>query len=158
VKRTNTFAALASLLLLTMFLSGCASDNKLRSIQLQASDGTTGTVEVKGAGGTLQLKAVGTYSNGMTRDLTTNVAYSVVITPGSVDAFGAPLPAPPQGLSVNVSGLATATEPFACTFDVNNAITGSYTVTATLNGIASQPMYIPVASAVGTGTAGACGP
>jgi hypothetical protein len=167
VKRTITFAALASLLLLTIFLSGCSSDLKLRSIQLQASDGTTGTVEVKGVGGTLQLQAIGTYSNGMTRDITNNVTYSVTVTPGSVDVANNPLPPSPQGLSLDVSGLATAVQPFICTFHNTNSdptqdpvwvITGSYTVTATLNGVTSQPMFVPVASATGDGPSGECGP
>jgi hypothetical protein len=156
VKRTTFLTAFASLLALVSLL-GCATTNKLQSIDLTAN-GTSGTVEVKGAGGTLQLLAIGNYSNGSARDLTGRVTYTLTVTPGSVDVSGAPLPAPPADLTVNATGQLTAVAPFVCTFDASNMITGSYTVVVSLNGMSSQPMYIPVASAAGNGAGGACGP
>lgn len=162
MKRTTFLTAFASLLALVSLL-GCATTNKLQSIDLTAN-GTSGTVEVKGAGGTLQLLALGNYSNGSARDLTGKVTYTLTITPGSVDVSGAPLPTPPTGLTVNATGQLTAVAPFVCTFHATQqsppvyVLTGSYTVVASLNGMSSQPMFIPVASATGDGPGGACGP
>jgi hypothetical protein len=165
VKRINFLAAFASLLALITLL-GCANVAKLQSIDLSAS-GSTGTVEVKGAGGTLQLQAIGNYSTGATRDLTSHVTYSLTVTPNSLDVWGNQLLAPPADLTVNPTGQLTAVEPFVCTFhDAQTdptqppvwVLTGTYTVVVSLNGVSSQPMYIPVASATGDGPGGACGP
>lgn len=165
MKRTTFLTAFAILLALVSLL-GCANVAKLKTIDLSAS-GTTGTVEVKGAGGTLQLQAIGNYSTGATRDLTVNVTYSLAVTPNSVDVLGNPLPDPPDDLTINTTGLLTAMTPFVCTFHDAEpdptkppawVVTGSYTVVASLNGVSSQPMYIPVASAAGDGPGGACGP
>ncbi|MFI5113689.1 MAG: hypothetical protein ACHP7J_00990 [Terriglobales bacterium] len=158
MKRTTFLTAFASLLALVSLL-GCATTNKLQSIDLTAN-GTSGTVEVKGAGGTLQLLAIGNYSNGTSRDLTGKVTYNLTVSaaPDNKDFQGNTLPAPPLDLTVNATGQLTAVAPFVCTFDASNLITGSYTVVVSMNGMSSQPMYIPVASAAGNGPGGACGP
>jgi hypothetical protein len=93
-------------------------------------------------------------------------------TPGNC-----PLPAsgPPYTsgtVEYSPTGLLTAVEPAVCTW-YNSAVdpattpawsyVGDYIVTATYNGITSQPFYVPVASAVGfydqdSNPTGACGP
>jgi hypothetical protein len=121
------------------------------------------TITLRGIGGTLQFKATGNYSSTKIRDLTNVVVY--LVTP---DPSGVALPAPPLTVTMSPTGLMTAVQPAACTWhdsepDVKDnkpewSITGSYIVTATFQGVTSQQMFIPIASAVGDGPQGACGP
>jgi hypothetical protein len=92
----------------------------------------------------------------------------------NVDAFGFLLPAPGQTAQISVTGLVTAIDPATCTWvDISPDPTkpawfysGAYAVTASFQGITSQPMYIPVASSAGNTTyngvvnnpSGQCGP
>jgi hypothetical protein len=149
--------------------------------------GQSGIVTLSGTGGTIQLLATGTYSGGKTQDLTKTVTYTVMVDPGnSSDGAGGTLlppclapncPAPGTPpytngtLEYSVTGLITAVEPAECTF-VNNApptsstpawaYVGDYVVTAAIDGVTSQPFYIPIASAAGpvsmSNPSGACGP
>lgn len=164
MKRTIFLAVLTTALTI-LGLAGCGQTNKLQSITLSAG-GNSGLFNLKGEGGTVQIVATGNYSNGKTRDLSNVVIYTV--TPDGVDFFGAPLPAPPQTVTMSPTGLMTAVDPFDCTW-VNQetdttkppiwALTGSYKVTAAFGGITSQPAYVGVASAVAGGVNnGACGP
>ena len=146
-------------------LPGCGTTNHLQTITLSSSN-STGTFEVKGIGGTLQLKATGNYSSTQTHDLTNVVTYTV--TPDGTESDGTtPLLAPPQTVTLNKTGLMTAVDPAVCTF-VNLqpdptkpaawALTGSYKVVATFQGISSQPVFVAIASAAGPAPTGACGP
>ena len=153
-KRTIFMAALASALSLLSF--GCGGTNHLQSITLTAN----GNV-LQGIGGTVQMKAVGNYSNGSTNDLTGQVTYAVV--PTGTDFNGVVLAAPPQTVNFNRTGQITAVSPAVCTFSyVANStphayfLTGSYQITAAKDGVTSLPVFIPVASSAGNGPSGAC--
>lgn len=162
VNRKNLFAALACALLAFSML-GCnafQTTNHLRSITLMPSGG--GLFNLKGIGGTLQLVATGTYSSGQTKDLTNVVTYTV--TP---DPNGMALPTPPLTVTMSPTGLMTAVEPAVCTWHDTQTdatkpptwvITGSYIVTASIQGITSQQAFVTVASAAGDAPDGSCGP
>jgi hypothetical protein len=164
VKRKNILAAVVGLVSLISLL-GCGDPaiGTLQTIKLTAVVAQNGgLVEVQGVGGTLQLGALGVYTKSSV-NLTQKVTYAVI--PVGTDLSGFPLLSPPQTLTVNASGLATAVTPFVCTF--HNAgtaqspayvLTGSYQVTATYKGVTSNPIFIAVASAAGDGPSGACGP
>ncbi len=163
MKRKNFIAALVCALLATSLL-GCGGSNKLQSITLTIGGGG-GLFNLKGIGGTLQLVATGEYSSTNTKDLTNVVAYSVV--PDGNDSNGFPLPAPPMTVTMSPTGLMTAVDPADCTWinlqpDPTKspawALTGSYKVTATFQGVTSQPVFVGVASAAGPPPTGACGP
>ena len=163
VNRKTIFAALACALLVFSML-GCGTSNHLQSITLTAS-GTSGLFNVRGIGGTLQLAATGNYSSGKTNDLTNKVTYNIIVDPNNfLTAYGATLQAPQSNtITVNNTGLVTAIEPAACTWvDVAGiippattapppswALSGDYEVTATFQGITSQPVFVGVASSVG---------
>src|SRR5450432_443197 len=112
VKRKTLFAALACALLVFSML-GCGTSNHLQSITL-TSAGSTGTFELKGWGGTLQMVATGNYSSSQTHDLSNVVTYTV--TPDGTDADGFALLAPPQTVQFSPTGLFTAVDPAVCTF------------------------------------------
>jgi hypothetical protein len=187
VKRKTLFAALACGLLIFSML-GCnalQTTNHLQSITLGASsiNGVPITTQagffvLQGNGGTIQLQAIGNYSSGSTKDLTSVVTYAVVVDPiNNVDAFGNPLlppcqpplcpiPSAPPFTSGTVefspTGLVTAVDPATCTFIDTSSdpkkpswfYVGAYKATATFQGITSQPLYIPVASSGGVQTVG----
>jgi hypothetical protein len=150
--------------LLATGLLGCGASNKLQSITLSIGK-DSGLFNLEGIGGTLQLKATGNYSNSKTRDLTNVVTYAVV--PDGVDSNGSALPAPPLTVTMSPTGLMTAVDPAVCTW-INLepdpaktpawVLTGSYKVTVTFQEVASQPVFIGVASAAGPPPTGACGP
>ncbi len=178
MNRKTILAALACALLLSSML-GCGTSNHLQSITLQASmiNGKPVTTQggfynLDGLGGTVQLQAIGNYSSGQTRDLTTVVTFTMIPDPiADVDDHYIQLSNPPLTASISSTGLVTATEPAVCTWiDVAQppattpsfAYVGDYMVTASFNGMKSQPVYLPVASASGIpdsiNTAGLCGP
>ncbi len=173
VNRKTIFAALACALLAFSML-GCGTTNKLQTITL-TSGNATGTFNVQGIGGTLQLVATGNYSSGKTYNLTNEVTYNVAVDPNPLhdfDAFGNTLIPPCQTpcnvagqgtLEYSVTGLLTAVQPATCTYvDVAGiippattapapswALSGDYMVTASFEGITSQPVFVGVASSVG---------
>jgi hypothetical protein len=184
VTRKTLFAALICALLVFSLL-GCGNTDKLQSIQLTAAlingvapTGQSGFVALQGNGGTIQLLATGSFTNGKTKDLTGVVTYTVVVDPNyNQDAFGDTLippcvpgtcPVPGSGppytngtVEYGPTGLITAVDPAACTFEdvaplvggvaqtPSWVVVGDYVVTATYNGITSQPFYVPVASSEG---------
>jgi hypothetical protein len=162
VNLKTLFAALACALLVFSML-GCGTTNHLQSITLTPASGGSGLFNVKGIGGTLQLVATGNYSSGKTKNLTSEVTYSVVPDPtGQIVP-----PAPPSTVTMSPTGLMTAVEPAIClwtdtTLDLTKpptwALTGDYIVTASFQGVTSQQAFVAVASAVGNGPGGACGP
>src|SRR5271157_3955141 len=98
VNRKTIFAALAFALLMFSML-GCGTSNHLQTITL-TSGNATGTFNVKGIGGTLQLVATGNYSSGKTHNLTNVVTYTIIVDPNNnLNASGGTLPAPPQTLT-----------------------------------------------------------
>ena len=165
MKRTSILVTF--LVAVTLLSTSCGTSDKLASVALSVS-GTTGTVNLAGLGGTLQLQVTTNYTSGKQVDETNWSTYTV--TPQGVDDNGLSLPTPPQGLSVNATGMLTATEPGICTWtDLTAgsstatpayAFTGWYQIIATYKGMQSQPIYIPVASAASSqsGTNGQCGP
>jgi hypothetical protein len=157
VKRKTIFTA-TFCVALAITLLGCGGSNKLQTITLSIA-GEGGTFNLKGIGGTLQLTATGNYSSTKTHDLTNVVTYTIVVDPvNNVDAFGDPLLPPPQTITLSKTGLLTAVDPAVCTF-VNTqpdptkprswALSGTYMITASFDGITSQPVFISVASAIG---------
>lgn len=160
--------------LLALIMLGCGQTNHLQSITLGASaiNGVSTTTQagfytLQGNGGTIQLQAIGNYSDGKTKDLTSEVTFNVIVDPHyNMDVFGntllPPCLGPCQGSSqgtveYNVTGLVTSVEPATCTWvDVGTLSTpsyfyvGDYQATATFEGITSQPVYMPVASSAGS--------
>jgi len=163
VKRKTLITALGCALL-AISLLGCGGSNNLQSITLSIG-GSGGLFNLKGIGGTLQLKATGEYSSSKTKDLTNVVTYTVV--PDGVDSNGFDLPAPPLTVTMSPTGLMTAVDPADCTWvnlqpdptkDPSWALSGSYKVTASFGSVISQPVFVGVASAAGPPPTGACGP
>jgi hypothetical protein len=160
VKRKTLITALGCALL-AISLLGCGGSNKLQTITLSVGGG--GLFNLKGIGGTLQLVATGTYSNAKTKDLTNVVTYTVTPDPN----YGFLLPAPPQTVTMSVTGLMTAVQPAVCTWHDTQTdptktptwvITNDYIVTASFEGVTSQQVFVTVASASGDAPDGSCGP
>jgi hypothetical protein len=162
VKRTSILVGLIAVTALS--LSSCGGTpaiGNLRSITLLAAPKTN----LVGTGGTVQLQAIGVYSTGNSQDITRRVTFTA--TPTGTDDLGNALPAPPNTVTVNPTGLVTAVAPFVCSWIDTTpaaatpawAVSGSYQVTASYSGLTSQPVFITVASAVSsTNPKGACGP
>jgi hypothetical protein len=158
VKRTSILALLVSAMLYISLLGcGTPARGNLQTVTLTASKS-----EVKGEGGTLQLTAMGNFTK-ENDDVTTTATYAV--TPKGTDLSGQLLLSPPQTITVSTTGLVTAVPPFVCSFhNAGTATTpayvleGSYQIVATFRGVASQPVFVGVASAAGDGPSGACGP
>jgi hypothetical protein len=156
VNRKTFIAALGCALLATSLL-GCGGSNKLQSITLSIG-GQGGTFNLIGIGGILQLQATGNYSSTKTHDLTNVVTYTIVVDPvNNVDAFGNTLLPPPQTITLSPTGLLTAVDPATCTWvDVSADptkpawfISGDYMITATFQGVTSQPVFVAIASSAG---------
>jgi hypothetical protein len=166
--RKKLVISLLLCLVSTLFVD-CGASSHLQSIQLTAPSAPEG-FDVLGLGGTIQLVATGTYTNGHTKDVTNDATYQISITPNSTDEYGDPLPTPPQGLEIGPTGLVTAEYPGVCTWDNLNptgmspawAVSGSYTIAATYDNVTSPAIYVAVASAAGIVTPsnpnGSCGP
>jgi len=152
-----------------------------------APTGQSGTVTLQGYGATIQLLATGTYTSAKTKDLTNEVTYTVIVDPNETsngdggtllppcEAPSCPVPSTPPYTNGTVeyspTGLLTAVDPAECTW-VNSApatattpawsYVGDYIVTATFEGITSQPFYVPIGSAAGvvsdSNPTGNCGP
>ncbi len=156
MKHTNFFlACIAAAALLCSV--GCGSYD-LKSIEL-----TPSTTNLQGLGSQIKLTATGNYSNNTSKDISQRATYTVTITQNALDTNGAALPEPPAGVQLIPGPMITAVTPPVCTwFNTGTTsapiwvLTGTYTVTATFNGITSNPVYISVASAAGVG--GLCGP
>ncbi|HTS36501.1 MAG TPA: hypothetical protein VMH04_12555 [Candidatus Solibacter sp.] len=169
MKRISLFATLL-ITAVALLSTSCGTGDKIGSVSMTVG-GTTGTVNLVGLGGTLQLKVTANYTSGKQIDETNFATLTVV--PVGVDDTGAALPAPPLGVQIDNTGLITATATDAngdglCTWINQGTLqtqswffTGEYTVTASYRGFTSNPVYIPVASAAnnqGALTNGQCGP
>jgi hypothetical protein len=163
VKYTRILAALLGVV--TLLTTSCGVGDKIGSVSISAVGLSGGVVDLKGIGGTIQLKVTANYTSGKQIDETNFVTYTV--TPERDDDTGALLPSPPQTVTINNTGMVTAVEPAKCTWknlgtvqSPSWVLTGDYVVTAKYRGFTSQPIFIPVASAASSGnnTNGQCGP
>ena len=159
--RKRIFIVLLAVGVLAQLGCGGPAIGDLKSIQLFVTPATN----LSGEGATVQLAATGTYTTGFQQDITKRVTFTT--TPTGTTDTGAPLLAPPNTITVSPTGLITAVTPFVCTWvDTSGgtatptwALTGSYQMTATYNGITSQPVFIGVGSATSTTSkTGQCGP
>jgi hypothetical protein len=167
VNRKTLFAALACALLVFSML-GCGASNTLKSVQISTSNSSEvpmGAQDLQGITSTIQLYAWGNYSNGKAVLLNSvgDVTWSVVLDPiYNVDAFGNPLPAPPQGVEISTTGLITSVEPAFCTWvdeapvtlanptpTPSWAISGQYDVTFSYRGLISPPVAMALADTAG---------
>ena len=192
VNRKTLFAALAcALLVFSMLGCGATNHLKsiqltARLINGVIPSGQSGTVTLQGYGATIQLQAMGTYTGSAPKDLTKAVTYTVIVDPNnSSDGNGGvllppcqapacPIPSSPPFTNGTVeyspTGLVTAVDPAECTWVNLNptgtapawAYVGDYVVTATYDGVTSQPFYVPIGSAAGvvstSNPTGSCGP
>lgn len=153
MKRTSILAALVAALTFTQLGCGGPALGNLQTLQLN----TTST-ELIGIGGTVQLSVSGRYTSTNAKNLSTVATY--VVTPTGTDVNGNALAAPPNTITISSTGLVTAVDPAVCTYGATGAsgsttpagwyLTGSYQIVATYNGITSQPVFIGVASAIGS--------
>jgi len=189
VKRTRIAATL--LVAIALFSISCGSEDKIASVAMGVvtTGGVgTGTYNLIGLGGTLQLAVLANYTSGKQIDETNFstftivpegyycVAFSDLTTCAADSAFNMPtpppagttVPTPPQGgITVSSTGMVTAVDPGICSW-VNLgtltqpgwAYTGWYEITATYRGFKSNIVAIPVGSAANaqTNTNGQCGP
>jgi hypothetical protein len=172
VKRTSFFVSLLFVAVVLLSTS-CGTGDKIGSVSMTVG-GTTGTVNLAGLGGTLQLQVNANYTSGKFID-ETNFATFAITPEGYVqnyDSGGNPstqsaMPTPPLGITIDKTGLVTAVDPGLCTW-VNLgtlatpgwAYTGYYKIVATYRGFSSNPVFIPLASAASgqNNTNGQCGP
>lgn len=162
ITRTKLVVALA-MALSFIGLLGCGTTNHLQTITL-SSGNASGTFNVHGIGGTLQLKATGNYSSSKTKDLSNVVTYTMIVDP----SHGVGLSAPPLTAQINATGMITAVEPAVCTWTNLNAsdltkdaawvLDADYMVVAKFEGVTSQPVFVGIGSAAGISKDGSCGP
>ena len=164
MKYTRILAALLGVV--TLLTTSCGVGDKIGSVSMSVVGVTgSGVIDLKGLGGTLQLKVTANYTSGKQIDETNFVTY--LVTPEFTDDTNTALPSPPQTLTLDKTGMITAVEPAVCTWKNNGTlqspswfITGDYKIVATYRGFTSNPVFIPVASAANNqaNTNGQCGP
>jgi hypothetical protein len=165
VKRTSLFVSLLFVAVVLLSTS-CGTGDKIGSVSMTVA-GTTGTVNLAGLGGTLQLQVNANYTSGKFIDQT-NFATFTVTPEGFDNNTGNALPASPLTMSIDKTGMITAVDPAVCTWISTTgvvatpgwAFTGDYKIVATYRGFTSNPVFIPVASAASnqSGMQGQCGP
>jgi hypothetical protein len=174
VKRISILATLL-LIAVSLLSINCGTGDKIGSVAMQVVGSGTGTVNLAGLGGTLQLQVLAVYTSGKQID-ETNFSTFTVTPEGfywTYDGSGnqvaqVSMPAPPQGVTIDKTGMVTAVDPGICSW-VNVgpsatqpawAFTGDYMITATYRGFTSNPVFIPVASAASgaSNSNGQCGP
>jgi hypothetical protein len=177
VKRTNILAAL--LVALSLISTGCGTSDYVQSIEITSTTGSSGGFfNLSGIDGTLQLVTNTVYHSGKTVPVTNSVTYTVMpvgcqSSQDTSDPCGAALPPyGPTTVPINPTGLMTAVGALCTWIDLpsgtppalptppqyNWLYTGYYQVTATYNGMVSQPVAIGVGSAAGNAPDGTCGP
>ncbi|MGA7403120.1 MAG: hypothetical protein WCC99_13840 [Candidatus Sulfotelmatobacter sp.] len=180
MKRTNILAAL--LVALSLISTGCGTSDYVQSVQLTSTGANTGGFfNLSGQDGTLQLLVNEVYHSGKTIPVTNSVTYTV--TPTGCQSSGdpsnpcgtSPVPLPAYGpttVPIDSTGLMTAVASLCTWIDIpsgtppvlptppqyNWLYTGYYQVTATYNGMVSQPVAIGVGSLAGNAPDGSCGP
>jgi hypothetical protein len=172
VKRTSILATI--LVAISLFSSSCGTGDKIGSVSMQVVGSGTGTVNLSGLGGTLQLQVLANYTSGKQIDETNFSTYTV--TPSGFEATydaGGNLIVPPAapampagGITLSNTAMVTAVTGICSWTNLGTvaepgwAFTGNYMITATYRGFTSNPVYIPLASAASSqpGMDGACGP
>jgi hypothetical protein len=173
VKRTSILATI--LVAISVFSSSCGTGDKIGSLSMQVVGSGTGTINLAGLGGTLQLQVLANYTSGKQIDETNFAVFTV--TPEGFEATydsngdlvipGPAMPVPPTGLTIDKTGMVTAVDPGVCSWTNQGtlatpgwAFTGDYMITATYRGFTSNPVFIPLSSAAGAqpGMNGECGP
>ncbi len=180
MKRTNILAAL--LVALSLISTGCGTSDYVQSIEITSTGSSSGGFfNLAGIDGTLQLQTMTVYHSGKTVPVTNSVTYTVM--PVGCQSSGDPtnpcgtVPVPllaygPTSVPINATGLMTAVGAQCTWIDLpsgtppalptppqyNWLYTGYYEVTATYNGMVSQPVAIGVGSAAGNAPDGTCGP
>jgi hypothetical protein len=151
---------------LVLITSSCGTSDKVASVTVTAVSVSGGFADLKGIGGTVQLTVTANYTSGKTVDETNWSTYAVTAQ-GTDDSLpnGIPLQSPPKTVTISPTGMLTAVDPAVCTWTNMGTVqtpswflTGDYQIVATYKGIASQPIYIGVASAAATSGDGTCGP
>jgi hypothetical protein len=167
VNRTTLFTALTCALLVFSML-GCGSTHTLQSVQISTSnqsETSTSGLNLQGISANIQLYAWANYSNGKSVLIHGDeVTWKIVLDPiYNVDAYGNPLPPPPEVIQLSTTGLATAVDPAYCTWvdtaQVTTAnptpspawaISGAYDVSATFQGMVAPVVEIAVADTGGS--------
>jgi hypothetical protein len=165
VNRTTLFAAATCALAFSLL--GCGTTKKLQSVQISTSstsETSTSGLNLQGISSNLQLYAWANYSNGKAVLIHGDqITWHIVLDPlYNVDAYGNPLPPPPQVVQLSTTGLATAVDPAYCTWvDVaaitptdptptpSWAVSGAYDITATFQGMVTPVVEIAVADTGG---------
>jgi hypothetical protein len=153
---------------LPFLTTSCGTGDKIGSVSINAA-GSTGTINLVGLGGTMQLQVLANYTSGKQIDETNFATYTVTAEgyytdPATNTNF--PMPTPPLTLTINNTGMVTAVDPAVCSWVAIGtstppgwAYSGWYEITATYRGFTSQPIDIPLASAAGPASQnGQCGP
>ena len=177
MKRTNILAAL--LVALSLISTGCGNSDYVQSIEITSTGSSSGGFfNLSGIDGTLQLVTNTVYHSGKTVPVTNSVTYTVMpvgcqSSGDPTSPCGATMPAySPTSVPINSTGLMTAVSAICTWIDLpsgtppelptppqyNWLYTGYYQVTATYNGMVSQPVAIGVGSAAGNAPDGSCGP
>lgn len=161
MKGTSILAGLTAVLVFSLLGCGGPAVGNLKTVTLSAAPSTN----LVGEGGTVQLSVFANYNTGATKPIANGMTFTV--TPTGTDDTGAALLTPPNTITVNSTGMITAVAPFVCswvdTTPTNTTATwflsGSYQIVATFKGVASQPVFVSLASAASsTNPAGKCGP
>jgi hypothetical protein len=174
VKRKSILATLL-LVAIALLSIGCGTGDKIGSVSMQVVGTGTGTVNLQGLGGTLQLQVLANYTSGKQIDETNFSTFAV--TPAGFQATydgngdliepGPAMPSPPSGFTIDKTGMVTAVAPGVCSWTNEGtltqpgwAFTGYYQVVGTYRGFSSNPVFVPLASAAGSqpGMQGECGP
>lgn len=178
VKRLSSSILAITLIALSLFSSSCGTSDKIASVSMQVVGVGTGTVSLIGLGGTLQLQVLTNYTSGKQIDQTNFATYTIVSqgyyctwSDGACNNPGvdqATMPASPNTLTINKTGMVTAVNPAVCSWisttdDFSTpgwAYTGDYMITASFRGFTSNPVFVPLASAAlaQAGMEGQCGP
>jgi hypothetical protein len=160
---------------LPFLTSSCGNSDKIASVSISAvnsSGAETGTINLEGLGGTIQLQVLANYTSGKFVDETNYATYTITAEGYYTDysanpAQNYPMPTPPLTVTINNTGMVTAVDPAICSWYNYGTTqtpgwyyTGWYEITATYRGFTSQPIDIPVASAGNgqQGQNGQCGP
>ena len=170
MKRIQLLATLVAAV--TLLSTGCGTGDKIASVSMTVA-GTTGTINLQGLGGTLQLQVLANYTSGKNIDETNFATYTVTPEGSYTDYSGGSaqsvaMPVSPLTLTINSTGMITAVDPAVCSWVSTTgdpstpgwAYTGDYKIVATYRGFSSQPVFIPIASAANGQPLmqGQCGP
>ncbi len=172
MKRTKILATLLGVI--SLLSTGCGTSDKIASVSMQVSGaGGAGTVNLAGLGGTLQLQVMANYTSGKLIDQTNYATYAVTAEGYFTDystgvGINYAMPTPPLTMTIDKTGMVTAVDPGICSWVSTTgdpktpgwAFSGWYKIVATYRGFASNPVFIPLASAASgqPNMQGQCGP